>query len=140
MIIKCAKETRKDEDLYYQGAFWIIGESVRAIKQGKFTIVGAKLPCDFDGNYLQKYASKNALTHKRLWQDFNRDYKDKPYNYFPRGRVAIYKGIAYIHLHSLFNQPTIVDAVTREYSLGKLEIEVDCNDLYQGSHYDFILE
>lgn len=134
------EEVRKEEDLYYQGAFWIKGESIREIKRGQFKLVGAKLPCQYTGEYLDLGRSKGSLTHRRLWPEYNRGYEDKPYNYLPRGRVAIYEGVAYIHLNSLFNQPSIIDAVIEEYSLEKLEIELDFNDTYQGSHYDFLLK
>lgn len=137
---RAATEVRKEDDLYYQGAFWIFGESVREIKHGHFSIKGVKLPCNFTGDYYKDPGSKNSLTHKRLWAQFNKDFEDKPYNYFPRGRVAIYNGTAYIHLHSLFNQPDVIDTIIKEYSLQKLEIDIDLNDTYQGSHYEFLLK
>ena len=133
------EEVRKEDDHYYQGAFWIIGNSVREIKRGNFQLIGIKLLTDFQGNYIEQVGSKGSLTHKRLWPEYNKGFEDKEFNYFPRGRVAIYEGVAYIHINSLFNQPTLIDRVIKEYNLQKLEIEVDCNDLYQGSHYDFKL-
>lgn len=133
---------RKEDDIYYQGAFWIVGDSVKSIKHGAFEIVGVQLPCDFDGNYLEDVGSKNSLSHKNLWnREIKRDVNpDVSFDYYPRGRVAIYKGNAWIHLHSVFNQPNIIDTIIDMYNLHKLEYEIDLNDTYQGGHYDFKLD
>ena len=133
-------EVRKEDDLYFQGGFWIKGESVREIKKGNFQLIGIKLPTYHSGEYVNLDRSKSSLTHKRLWSEYNEGYEDKPFNYLPRGRVAIHKGVAYIHLNSLFNQPSIIDKIIEEYNLDKLELEFDFNDTYQGSHYDFLLD
>lgn len=135
-----AYETRKDEDTYYQGTFWIKGDSVLSIKRGNFELIGERLLSSYTGEYLQFDGSQKQLTHKRLWPKYSGELSDKDYTYLPRGRVAIYNGVAFIHINSLFNQPSIVDAIIKMYEIGKLEIEVDCNDLYQGSHYDFQLK
>lgn len=132
-------EVRKEDDLYYEGAFWIKGNSVRDIKKGNYEIIGIKIPCNYMGTPLTD-RSKRSLTHLRLWPEYNKGLENKPYNYLPRGRVAIYNGVAYIHLNSLFNQPDLVDKLEKEYNLGKLEIDLDFNDTYQGSHYDFLLK
>lgn len=132
---------RKEDEVYYQGAFWIVGNSVRNIKRGNFDIVGVQLPCDYQGTYLEDVGSKNSLSHKNLW---NRKIKhevnpDVSFDY-PRGRVAIYRGQAWIHLHSLFNQSNIIDTIVEMYNLHKIDYDTDLNDTYQGSHYDFGLE
>lgn len=138
--MKILQEVRKEEDLYYQGAFWIKGNSVLDIKKGKFEIIGIKLPSNYDGSYTSDVArSKSSLTHKRLWPEYAKELADKEYNYLPRGRVSIYQGTAFIHLNSLFNQPSIIDSIIKFYSIEKLNIYIDLNDTYQGSHYDFSL-
>ena len=134
-------EIRKEEDTYYQGAFWILADSVKDIYRGNYTLIGNKLLSDYNGNYVEKIDSKKALTHKRLWSEYAPEgLKDKDYTYLPRGRVAIYEGTAFIHLNSRMNMPELVDAIIEMYSLNKLEIELDFNDAYQGSHYDFQLK
>lgn len=135
-----AYESRKEDELYFQGAFWIKGDSVREIKRGHFELIGERLLCNYSGEYQEFDGSQKQLTHKRLWPKYAEELLDKDYTYLPRGRVAIHNGVAYIHVNSLFNQPTVIDAVIKMYEIGKLEIEVDCNDLYQGSHYDFQLK
>lgn len=132
---------KKEDDIYYQGAFWIKGESVKDIKRGKFEIIGIELPCDYNGQYTNLFGkSKSGLTHKRLWPEYSEELSDKPFDYLPRGRVSIYEGTAFIHLNSLFNQPDIIDAIINKYCISKLTIEIDFNDTYQGSHYDFQLK
>lgn len=134
-------EARKKEDLYYQGAFWIKGDSVDDIKCGRFTLIGAKFQCDVSGKYTVDLArSKSSLTHRRLWCEYAGELADKPYNYLPRGRVGVYNGKAYINMNSLFNTPDIIDAIIEMYHIGKLEIQLSFNDTYQGSHYDFLLK
>lgn len=138
--MKILQEVRKEDDLYYQGAFWIKGNSVLDIKKGKFEIIGIRLPSTYDGSYTSAVVrSKSSLTHKRLWFEYAQELSDKEYNYLPRGRVSIYQGTAFIHLNSLFNQPGIIDSIIKFYSIEKLDIYIDLNDTYQGSHYDFSL-
>lgn len=132
-------EVRKEDDLYYQGAFWIKGDSVKDIKKGKFEIIGDKLACDFHGNYKELIKSKNSLTHKQSWDKYNSGYEDKEYNYLPRGRVGVYEGTAFIHLPTLFNQPDIIDMIIKIYNLEKLELEIHHTDS-EGSHYNFELQ
>lgn len=133
-------EVRKEDDIYYQGAFWIKGDSIKDIKKGHFQIIGVELPCDYNGQYVNLFnKSKRSLTHKKLWMEYAGELKDKPFNYLPRGRVSIYNGTAFIHLNSLFNQPDIIDAIIDKYCISRLDLEFDFNDTYQGSHYDFLL-
>lgn len=133
---------RKEDEVYYQGAFWIVGDSVRHIKRGNFEIVGLQIASDYKGNYLESIPSKSGLTHKSLW-NLQFKWKINPevdYDYYPRGRVSIHNGHVWINLHSLFNQPDVVDTVVEIYNLHKLDLDLDLKDTYQGSHYDFGLE
>ena len=67
--------------------------------------------------------------------------EDKPFDYLPRGRVAITtNGLAFIHLNSRTNIPKVIDKIIDIYNLHKLSIEIDLNDIYQGSHYNFQLK
>ena len=132
-------EAVKEEDYYYQGAFWIKANSVRDIHSGNFELIGSKLVCDYNGNYVDSVDTKK-LTHEQIWPDFNNGYEDEPYNYLPRGRVGIYKGEAFIHLNSKMNIPEVIDAIINMYQIKKLKVTVKLNDTYQGSHYDFLLQ
>ena len=138
MKIKVLNETRKDDELYFQGAFWIKANSFKDIMHNKFDlIIGSKILSDYSGNYVDEIQSKNSLSHKNLWNNVSDGHS---WTYYPRGRVAIYNGVAYIHLNSKCNTPEIIDRIIKEYNLEKLETDIDLNDTYQGSHYDFELK
>lgn len=138
---KTAIEVEKEDDIYYQGGFWIKGDSVDDIKCGRFTLIGAKFASDYQGKYIGNFdRSKSSLTHRRLWSEYAGELADKPFNYLPRGRVGVYNGKAYINMNSLFNVPEIIDAIIEMYHIGKLDIQLSFNDTYQGSHYDFLLK
>ena len=134
-------EVKKEDDVYFQGAFWIKGDSVKDIIRGNFELICEKRLCDFNGKDVNILASKNSLTHKNLWKnEFGAQHGNKSFDYYPRGRVSIYKGTAFIHIHSILHTPAIVDAIINEYGIDKLDVEVERNDLLQGSHYDFLLD
>lgn len=132
--------TRKEDKIYYQGPFWIISDSFQNIIKGNFEIIGEKYECNYSGEYLNNTTSKRQKTHKSLWRMFADKYGQSDYTYYPRGRVGIYNGIAYIHINSRCNLPKIIDTIIEQYHLSKLEINVELNDTYQGSHYDFKLK
>ena len=73
-----------------------MAECFQDIHRGKFEIVGDQLLCDYNGNYLGEGTSKSAKTHKRAWDKYAKDYNNVDYTYYPRGRVAIYEGTAFI--------------------------------------------
>ena len=132
---------RKEDELYYQGPFWIIADTFKDVHRRKFTLLGEPLLCDYHGNYVNDTTSKSSKTHKRIWEsEYAQDYADVDYTYYPRGRVAVYEGTAFIHLNSKCNIPSVIDAIVEKYKLDKLEIEIDLNDVYQESHYDFQLQ
>lgn len=140
--MKIINESRKEEDFYFQGPFWIIADSFLDIIRGNFTILAEKYLSDYEGNYLEKDAiSKSARTHKNVWEnEYKSYYNNVDFDYYPRGRVSIYKGNAFIHLNSRCNLPKIIDSIVDTYNIDKLTKEIDLNDLYQGSHYNFKLE
>ena len=133
-------EVKKEDDLYFQGAFWIVGDSIKEIIRGNFELLAEKRLCDIDGKNID-FTSKNSLSHKNLWKNgYNKDFELLPFDYYPRGRVSIYKGTAFIHIHSILHTPALIDAIIDTYGIDKLDIEVERNDILQGSHYDFRLE
>ena len=129
-------ETRREDDFYFQGVFWIKGNSLEEIKNGDFELlIGSKLLTDFYGDYVRKdVPKKSALTHKNLWCDIS---DGRAWEYYPRGRVAVDQGTAYIHLNSQCTSDKIIDAITKTYGIEKLRIVLDYNNEYQGSQYDF---
>lgn len=137
--MRILKETRKEDDSYFEGAFWIIADSVHEMLIGNFEIVGECLPTSFDGVRNRDRGVK-LQPHQKLWKEYRLDYKDAPYDYYPRGRVSVYKGKAYININSICNTPKIIDEIREYYCVDKLDCVVTCNDIEQGSHYDFKLE
>ncbi len=136
--MKILYETRKEDQLYFQGPFWIIADSFIDIHRNKFSLECKKVLSDYEGNIVDD-TSKNSVTHKNWWKNNLQDKYNQDFDYYPRGRVAIYNGIAFIHINSKCNINFVIDKIVNEYELSGLEIEVECNDEYQGSHYDFRL-
>ena len=132
-------EVRKEENLYFQGPFWIVSDRFINILRGEFQILSEKYLSDYNGDYIENETSKRSKTHKQIWKNkYSAKFKDEyDWTYFPRGRVSIYQGVAFIHIHSRCNIPSIIDAIIKEYQLNNLEIEIEYNDELQGSHYDF---
>ena len=61
-------ELKPQDDLYFQGAFWIIADSFENImKKKNISIIGEKIISDYNGTIVQQINSKRSLTHKRLW-------------------------------------------------------------------------
>lgn len=132
-------EVRKEEDLYYSGPFWVKANSFDDIMDGNFELIGEKIFTDYEGKYVDFSDSKRSLIHSTLWKNkYQRDYPNKPYNYYPRGRIVIFKGRAYININSLCNNPKVIDKIIKEYDISKLNCSIKYNDS-EGSHYDFLL-
>lgn len=82
-----------------RGVFWLIGDQI------------------FSFPYYEGYdglgISKSGLTfnHKKLWNDVKpKEYKNYPYNYFPRGRVDFTnKGKPIIYLNPNIDDSYILD-------------------------------
>lgn len=132
--------TRIEDELYFQGPFWIIADSVDNVHRGNFELLCTKYLSTYFGEYTDNTISKSLRTHRRLWEEqYSVYYPNVTYTYYPRGRVCIHNGKAYIHLNSKCNVPKLIDAIIEAYAINKLDCEVEFNDTYQGSHYEFQL-
>lgn len=60
-------EVRKEDDLYYTGAFWIVADAFTDIIRGNFRIIGNKILTDYAGDYKQRIVSKRSLSRSALW-------------------------------------------------------------------------
>ena len=93
--------------------------------------------------FLKKIKSKRSLSHKRLL--WNEMYKCKAnaevvFNYFPRGRIAISKGVAFINIIDVCNTQEIIENVIKEYEIDGLEIRIMYYDgNADNGHQDFTL-
>lgn len=133
--MKLINEVRKEDEIYFEGPFWIKGESFKDILLGNFELVCSKVPTNFEGDNLNNHVNKS---HKDVFNDF-KDLGDS-IDYYPRGRVGIYKGEAYINIHSKCNTPKIINSIISEYNLAKLnKIHIEHEDNHIGHHYGFKL-
>lgn len=126
----------------YKGVFWIAGNSVKDILSGNYKLICHKIKSDNIGNMLEKIKSKRSLSHKRLWNEM---YKckvnaDVAFNYFPRGRIAISEGVAFINIIDVCNTQEIIDNIIKEYEIDGLEIRIMSYDgNADGGHRNFTL-
>lgn len=140
--MKVLHEIRKEDDMYFNGVFWVVADSVKDVLKGNFKLIGKKFPVNFEGEYYTKQPAK-FMTHKHIWEDeFADKYNNVSFNYYPRLRCNVYQGQVFVNLHSLTNLPKVIDAITKECNYYKLNngYEIDNNDELQGSHYNFLLK
>lgn len=134
-------ETRIEDELYFKGPFWVVADSVKNILMNDYTLLCDKELCTFEGKLDRSRPERKNQTHEAIWGKYKSEYgTDLSYNYFPRGRVEIYQGVAYINLNSLLNKPQIINDILKEYQIQKLEYHVYAIDELQGEHYNYLLK
>lgn len=137
---KSAVESRKEDDLYFEGAFWIIANSLEDIYAGNFEILSEKFLVNYEGKLQQEFDA-NTWSHQKIWETkYTNKYQGKSYKYFPRGRIVVKNGKAYFNCPYEIYLPQVVDAVTKDFCIGKLEHIAATKSSENGSHYDFELE
>lgn len=102
------------------GVFWIIDtDNIENNKKYCF-----KIPCDTNGNPrdTQKYdlnaKSGTTYNHEKLWKALGSKFtNNKPYNYYPRGRVDISVGKATVYLNPFINTQKVQEFIGREFNL-----------------------
>lgn len=136
-----ATEVRKEDDFYYVGPFWIIGQSVEEINRGNFELLApTKVLVNWDGEYVTKVA-KTEFLHKHLWNKYKSKYNNVEYNYFPRGRVsfdATSKKV-WINIPHGLNEEIVLSALIKEFYVSS-SYEVKYTDPTSGNHYAFDLK
>ena len=137
--MKILNEVRKEDDFYYTGAFWIVAESFSDIMRGNSRIIGNKILTDYNGDIQQSIVSKRSLSHKSLWEHkFKEELKsNEAFDYYPRGRVGLINGMAYININLHCNMPKIIDTILDMYEIRKLDPEII---MEHGDHYKFKLK
>ena len=95
-----------------KGIFWFIcfwGEDGELSFTGE--IISLPVPWDWDGNLAPgiSFNSKSGLsnTHKNSWKDLvakRKDLRRFPWNYFPRGRVQISRGRAFVFMNPIIQE------------------------------------
>ncbi len=62
--------------------------------------------------------SGSTYNHKLVWGQLSKSQThNKPYNYYPRGRVEIYNGVAKIFLNGNINYEDVITFLKHEFNL-----------------------
>lgn len=125
-----------------KGLFWYI----KGIDGGGY-ILNFKMACFRDGVTTEEvesgFCETDGISHKDAWEKLKKDQdtKNKPYNYFPRGRVQIKKGVATICLTPELSHESFVEGIVASFGLtaenGISKIKVKPN---HSRHYRFLME
>lgn len=111
---------KEDKDLY-RGIFWIT--DIDNIEDSDLYF---QIPCDSDGNVNDNFSMNynwssgnlNNYNHKNLWNSLDKKYtSNKPFNYYPRGRVEIARGIA-----TIYCSPYIANDVLKSWAIEKFNL------------------
>ncbi len=125
-----------------KGLFWLI-----KTKEGTFQILCCKLLCFRDGVTIEEvetgHCENDGISHEQAWTKMAKEEntKNKPYNYFPRGRVQIKKGKATIYANPVLCNDSIIKAIKESFGLtldngiNKIRVKAD-----NSKHYQFLME
>lgn len=83
--------------------------------------------------------SKNGLTytHKKLWPEISGKYRNKPYNYYPRGRVEIdNKGRSVVYMNPNIPESAI-DTLRKDFGVSNDRIVIKYDN---SNHYKCYLD
>lgn len=78
----------------------------------------------------------NDYTHSATWSllPFNLT-KNKPFDYYPRGRVEIKHKEVLLYINPILNNVRIIEYLKKEFCLDKVRIELDFHEHYK-CHFD----
>ena len=124
----------------FRGVFWIT-----TLDDVNSNRAYALIPCDYNGVPVgdTEFNSKNQynLNHELTWKSFSSEItNNRPYNYYPRGRVEIRKGgKAIIFMNPQIITPEIVEWVIKVFELDQNVLRIDVKN--DGSdHYKCYLD
>lgn len=107
------------------GVFWVIDDRLYAFPFGSVNT--------YDG--IAK--SGNSYNHKRLWPDIKPPKCNKPYNYYPRGRVVVdARGQAKIFLNPNINDKYTISDIRSQFGIVSEPIILEDNS----DHYKCYLD
>lgn len=97
----------------YSGIFWI-KDPDNPTNELFFPI-----PTDEYGNNSGLFNSRNGLTynHENTWKELH---INKPFDYYPRGRVDIQNSVARIFLNPNLNTEKVIDFIKKEFNLNEM--------------------
>ena len=136
---KSATEVRKEDDLYFVGPFWIIGNSLKEIFKGNYKILSEKFLYTYDGLPVKKVSPSN-FTHKGIWEKkYKLLYNNIDFDYYPRGRVSEKEGKSFLNIPETLNKDFLIKALQKEYNIKTDFSGIKFTDTASGNHYNFKL-
>ena len=115
------KLTLTEDSNLYRGIFWI--PDVNNVEQSQLYF---QIPCNSNGDIDTDFeistqmSSKNTqnYNHKNLWSTLPKKYtNNKPFNYYPRGRVEISRGIV-----TVYHSPHIPQDELKQWLIDKFNL------------------
>lgn len=136
-------EIRNENDLYFEGPFWIISQSMEELNKGNFVILSNPYLVDFWGKPIFPIP-KSESTHEYIWNSKYKHLNPKhpyshPYNYYPRGRVVFKEGKVYLNIPKGLPDDLIKKEVARKFDYDEFD-NVFYKDPTSGNHYTFELK
>ena len=100
-----------------KGIFWCV-----AAESAHPWLITVSVSCDAEGNpdTPAVFTSKAGMNfnHKAEWEKLDKSIRGGlPYNYYPRGRVEIWKGKAMVYLNPDINREDIIQIVFEVFEL-----------------------
>ena len=90
----------------------------KELSRGVFWLVDGELLAYpfYEDSYLGAAKSGNTYNHKKLWKEIS--HSNKPYNYYPRGRVDISnKRKVIIYMNPNLNDESTISKIKREFGI-----------------------
>lgn len=122
--MKILKRTGVTSSVQSKGLFWVVDDELLAF------------PYDPDDFEFAK--SKNGLTytHRKLWPKIAQKHSNKPYNYYPRGRVDIdNKGRSVIYVNLNVSEDDLKE-IRRQFGIREEPIVKYDNSSHYRCHLD----
>ena len=109
----------RNSDALFKGIFWIVDkENLENNEPYLFKILTNR-----NGDVLASYDDLNSkkgdnYNHRLTWETLPKELThNKPYNYYPRGRIEIKNDTAKIFINPLLNESNILGYIKKEYNL-----------------------
>jgi hypothetical protein len=127
------------------GIFWILSDNNDLSER---ILLIFPIPCDSNGTPKNTHSvelnskSGNSYNHKKIWENEMKSapYRNKKYNYYPRGRVEISNNKAVIYLNPHINKTVFIDEIKKGFGLAASNIS-EVRVIADGSrHYQCFLD
>lgn len=135
-------EVRKEDDLYFIGPFWVIGQSLTEINSNNFEVISEKFLIDWDGKFINPVPPLQ-YTHRGIWESkYKSKYNNVDFDYYPRGRISFnHRNKEFcINIPKGLNNDLILPKILNDYGLSNFDVKVKYTDPTSGNHYTFKLK